>query len=69
MMMKLGDKYKWMERVGQKVVYRAGTSEMEEGVITSVNSSYVFVRYGSNYGSKATNPEDLELIWGIATNR
>lgn len=32
---------------------------VEEGVITSFNSSYVFVRYGAEPASKATRREDL----------
>lgn len=51
------------ELIGQKVVYRAGhvpaTEVGEEGVITSVNDTYVFVRYGAHIGSQATSPEDL----------
>lgn len=42
--------------IGRKVVYRG-----EEGVITSFNDSYVFVRYGSDFGVKATRREDLEF--------
>ena len=41
------------ERVGDKVVYQ-GVWRPEEGVITSVNNHFVFVRYGDDYGSKAT---------------
>ena len=33
----------------------------ELGVITSVNETYVFVRYGNDINSKATRPEDLKL--------
>lgn len=33
----------------------------ENGVITSVNNKYCFVRYGSDINSKATNPKDLRL--------
>lgn len=54
------------ELVGRKVVYRAPHNQpdgpCEEGVITSVNDTYIFVRYGSDVGSKATRAEDLELI-------
>jgi hypothetical protein len=35
---------------------------VEEGVITSVNDHYVFVRYGSDVHAKATPPEALSLI-------
>lgn len=48
------------ERVGSKVTYYPhGLARPEEGVITSVNDHYVFVRYGADYGSKATRPEHL----------
>jgi hypothetical protein len=36
----------------------------EEGTITSVNGSYVFVRYGRQRGSAATNAADLTLLAG-----
>ena len=45
------------------VVYRPYPgAEPEEGTITSVNDSYVFVRYGRQRGSVATSPADLELL-------
>lgn len=52
------------EGIGRKVVYHpAGDwSWSEEGVITSVNDTYVFVRYGTNVTSAATPPEQLEWI-------
>lgn len=34
----------------------------EDGVITSANDAYVFVRYAGDRGSKATRPEDLEWL-------
>lgn len=34
----------------------------EDGMITSVNDTYVFVRYAGDQHSKATSPEDLELL-------
>lgn len=47
--------------IGRKVVYRhyKGAAP-EEGVITSFNHNYVFVRYGADAHSKATDPADLE---------
>ena len=33
----------------------------EYGIITSVNSTYVFVKYANNNNSKATAPQDLTL--------
>ena len=47
------------ELVGLKVVYDGGPGALEEGVVTSVNDRFVFVRYGSDVGSKATPPERL----------
>jgi hypothetical protein len=51
------------EAIDRKVVWcpRLG-SPKEEGVITSVNSTFVFVRYGSDQHSKATRPQELELV-------
>ena len=51
-------------RIGDKVVYHQPHQEPEEGVITSVNARYVFVRYGSQVTSAATCPEDLEPLAG-----
>lgn len=51
------------ERIGLKVIYRSpGNPLAEEGVITSVNDSFVFVRYGSQAGSQATYPADLSPL-------
>lgn len=51
--------------IGNRVTYipyeGCDVSQYEFGVITSVNDSYVFVRYGSNLRSQATNPCDLRL--------
>lgn len=49
--------------IGRRVIYRPGYAEAppEYGVITSVNTKYVFVRYGSAVQSAATDPTDLEL--------
>lgn len=51
--------------IGRKVVYtgnRYPGGQPEEGVITSFNDHAVFVRYGAEYGSKATSREDLEWM-------
>lgn len=50
--------------VGHKVVrrVRGGVEGVEEGVITSVSSRWVFIRYGGDMGSKATSPEELEEV-------
>lgn len=49
------------KHVGDCVVYTDGCGLLEDGVITSVNHKNVFVRYGSDIGSKATSPEDLKF--------
>lgn len=47
----------------RKVVYTDRfTGAVEEGVITSWNESYIFVRYGNDCGSKATDESNLEFI-------
>ncbi len=51
------------DNIGAAVVYKlfADARHFEAGVITSVNDSYVFVRYGDDTGSKATYASDLTL--------
>lgn len=53
------------ESIGRKVTYvpfvGCDPSLHEEGVITSVNNKFAFVRYGSDINSKATRLEDLRL--------
>lgn len=48
--------------IGLLVVYRRQGQDPDQGVITSVNDRYVFVRYGSQVGSAATDPADLERV-------
>jgi len=48
--------------IGLLVVYRKEFCEVEQGVVTSVNDYYVFVRYGAQVGSQATDPADLECV-------
>lgn len=50
------------EDIGRKVVYEDGFGYNEEGVITSFNSSYVFVRYGSQYHSQATPYDKVSYL-------
>ncbi len=46
--------------LGRKVVYHSAGGEVtEEGVITSFNDYFVFVRYGNERLSKATRRERL----------
>lgn len=50
------------EHIGDAVVYHPYAPDLdpvEQGVITSVNDRYVFVRYGSQVMSAATAPELL----------
>lgn len=48
--------------IGRKVVYEDGYGFNDEGVVTNLNSNYVFVRYGSQCHSQATRYSDLSLI-------
>ena len=48
--------------IGRGVIYY-DHNWLNEGVITSVNDSFVFVRYGSDTGSKATLAETLRFSW------
>lgn len=50
--------------IGRGVVYRPAHGPAEDGVITRVNDRYVFVRYGADRGSKATDPWALEFLSG-----
>lgn len=50
------------DSIGLLVIYRRKGQKPDEGVITSVKDRYVFVRYGSQVGSAATNPADLERV-------
>lgn len=46
------------ENVGRAVIYESGPIK-DRGEITSVNSSYVFVRYSVTGQGVATNPANL----------
>jgi hypothetical protein len=54
--------------IGRKVLYRTSHGDIEEGVLVAFNSAYVFVRYGSDVGSKATRYEDCEWVGGPDSN-
>lgn len=47
--------------IGRRVVY-IGFGQDTEGVITSFNDDFVFVRYGRDTGSQATRRADLEWV-------
>ena len=49
--------------VGDGVLYRPRCGHTEEGVITRVSGTWVFVDYGQG-ASQATDPADLELLAG-----
>lgn len=51
------------EDIGRSVVYRAHKdAKAEDGVITSMNDDYVFVRYAGDVASKATRYKDLQWL-------
>lgn len=47
--------------IGRKVIYDSGY-KIEEGVITSFNDKYVFVRYGSAIHPQPTYYRDLRFL-------
>lgn len=49
-------------RIGYRVTYQADGSEPENGEITGVSSTTVFVRYTGDHAAKATSPADLTLV-------
>ena len=53
--------------IGRKVIYRVHSAEAVEGVITSFNEKYVFVRFGKEEESAVTTREQLE--WQDARSR
>ena len=55
--------------IGDGVVYTPSHGDREDGVITSVSDSMVFVLYAGDRYSKATNPADLELLAGKGAGR
>jgi hypothetical protein len=50
------------ESIGRLVAYTPYQGVRELGVITAVRGAHVFVRYGTDLGSKATYPENLEVL-------
>lgn len=50
------------ENIGRKVVYTAPHGAKEDGIITTVGFTYVFVRYGNNQHGSATDPKRLALL-------
>lgn len=51
--------------IGRAVTYRPHpAAPIESGIITSVGTVYVFVRYDNSHTSQATRPDDLQ--WEFA---
>ena len=50
--------------IGRGVIYRRPYCEAEQGTITGVSETIVFVRYLGDMDSKGTCPEDLEWLSG-----
>ncbi len=54
----------WADKIGRKVIFRYLHGEEQEGVVTSVNIKYVFVRFGTAVGSESCDPSLLRLAVG-----
>lgn len=50
------------QHIGGPVAYKPPAGDPEQGVITSTSEHWVFVRYGSDGFSKATDPGCLVLL-------
>lgn len=51
------------EDIGKKVVYQSYEgAALEEGIVTSFNDTYIFVRYSTCSNGQATSPKDLTFI-------
>lgn len=48
--------------IGRSVIYRGGAGEIEEGVITSFNSEFVFVRYKKQHPSAPGQATDRRSL-------
>lgn len=53
---KAGDKVRYVPNHAHGDI---GHKDCEDGVVTSCNEKFVFVRYGNRTGSQATSPDDL----------
>ena len=54
--------------VGSRVVWKKGYPKAESGVITSVNSKYVHVRFDGDLHSKGCYPRDLQRVGNLNTH-
>lgn len=50
------------EDIGRKVIYHTNYGTDEEGEIVALGPLLVFVRFGTDKHTKATNPRDLEWV-------
>jgi hypothetical protein len=50
------------DHIGHGVVYQPFRGDPEDGVITGVSGTMVFVRYRGDPAGKATHPADLTLL-------
>lgn len=50
------------DKNNRAVIYTAHHGEREQGIITSWNDHYVFVRYGLGSTSAATDPDQLDFL-------
>lgn len=50
------------EHIGRGVVYTAPHGAREDGAITGVSASLVFVHYAGDNAAKGTRPENLTLL-------
>jgi hypothetical protein len=50
------------DHIGRGVVYTPAAGDPEDGVITGVSSTTVFVRYAGDHAAKGTDPADLTLL-------
>lgn len=57
------------DHIGDGVVYKTEGSHAEDGVITSVSSRLVFVRYKGDNHSKGTSAADLTLLAASGVRR
>lgn len=49
--------------IGRKVIYRGYGGEIEEGVLSSFNSDFLFIRFGASCTAQAcSNDERIEWV-------
>lgn len=55
--------------IGRKVVFEQFGCKKEEGVITSVNDRFIFVRFGNSCQGQACSPSSISLIGGVKNGK